>query len=454
MKLKQSAALLSLAVLLAACGEEERLTGERFSIREPLSNSLGTESVQGAGPVDVAGPYAGRVPRGEPAPLRIPAPRLNAEWTHRNGSNRHAIEHPSLGAQPRLVWSAGIGAGDDRQTRITADPVVAGGRIFTLDAESQVTATSTAGARLWSATLRPASDRPGEASGGGLAYGAGKLFATTAFGALVALDPATGAEIWRQRLEALAAGTPTVDGDIVYITARDGQAWAIRAGDGRILWQLPSVTAPAVRVGGPGPAVTDRLVILPYGSGELIAALKQTGSRLWSSAVAGERPGRAYALLADISADPVVKGDVIYAGNPSGRVVAVRASSGERLWTATEGAVSPVWPVGDAVFLLSDQNELVRLDAATGAVVWARPLPLFVDERVKKRSAVFAHYGPVLAGGKLWVASDDQLLRGFDPQSGALVASMALPGGAASNPVVAGGTLYVVSKDGRLHAFR
>ena len=45
-------------------------------------------------------------------------------------------------------------------------------------------------------------------------------------------------------------------------------------------------------------------------------------------------------------------------------------------------------------------------------------------------------------------------LRSFDPQSGALLGSVEIPGGATTDPVVAVGVLYVVSSRGQLHAFR
>ncbi|WP_439155731.1 outer membrane protein assembly factor BamB family protein, partial [Yoonia sp.] len=116
--------------------------------------------------------------------------------------------------------------------------------------------------------------------------------------------------------------------------------------------------------------------------------------------------------------------------------------------------VSPVWPVGDAVFLVNDLNELVRLDATSGAPVWRTAMPTFGDAPTARQRSVFAHHGPVLAGGRLIVASSDGLIRQFDPASGALIGTLDIPGGAATNPVVAGRTLYVVSKTGQLHAFR
>lgn len=116
--------------------------------------------------------------------------------------------------------------------------------------------------------------------------------------------------------------------------------------------------------------------------------------------------------------------------------------------------MSPVAVAGGSVFTVSDQAELVRLDAATGERIWGTELPFFKKNRITRREAVFAHYGPVIAGGRLWVGSSDGVLRSFDPVTGALAGQVELPGGAATNPVIVNQTLYIVSKTGRLLAFR
>lgn len=429
---------------LAACSQREPiLEGERLDLRAPLP-AEGEEPAAALAEAVV----------NRAAPISLPAMQNNASWTHRNGSPTHRIIHPALARDLTLQWSAPIGSGDSRKSRITADPVVLDGRVFTLDAKATVMAHSTAGARIWSRDLTPASDKDGDASGGGLAVDGDTLYVTTGFGTLVALDAATGAERWVQRLDASATGAPTVKQGVVYVSARDSRAWAVNAADGRIRWQLPGVPTGSVRVGGAGPAVTDQFAIFPFGSGELVAAFRLGGVRLWGASVLGARKGRVYAGISDITGDPVVVGDVVYAGNQSGRTVALNLSTGERIWTAQDGAYSPVWPVGDAVFLVSDQGELLRLDASTGERVWGVELPYFVKDKVKRRKAVVGNYGPVLAGGRLLVASSDGLIRSFNPEDGALISSVNLPGGATTNPVVAGGTLYVVSKKGQLLAFR
>ena len=154
------------------------------------------------------------------------------------------------------------------------------------------------------------------------------------------------------------------------------------------------------------------------------------------------------------AADPVIAGQVVYTGNQSGRAVALEASSGERIWTADQGVYGMPLPVGGSVFFLTDQAQLVRLDAGSGTEIWTTVLPYYTARKPARRRGIHTHHGPVLAGGRLWVASDDGALRAFSPENGVMVAELDLPGGGATPPVVAGGTMYVVSDKGQLHAFR
>ena len=442
----RSLVLVSVLALTAACDKELILEGERFDPRTPLEASLQVEGQPA--PTDSA-----RQSTNESRPIAIPAARANADWTHRGGSNRNLSGNGVLSATPGLIWSANIGAGDSRKFRITATPVVAENRIFAMNATGGVTALGTNGGMLWSAVLKPDGAR-GDVSGGGLAYGAGRLFATTGYGELIALDPATGTIVWRQKLGAPGSAAPSVDGGTVYAVARNSSALAVDARSGKVQWQLPATPSPSGFLGSAGPAITDTAVLFPFSSGEVVAASKDDGTKVWSSTVAGARLGRGYTSVTDITGDPVVDGRVTYVGNQSGRTAAMDTATGARIWTAPEAAYGPVLPVGGSVFLISDEAKLVRLDAATGAAVWSVEMPYFEATKPSKLKAITAHQGPVLAGGRLVVASGDGVLRLFSPTDGALVGAVPLPGGAASAPILAGGVLYVVSSRGQLNAFR
>lgn len=428
---------LTALALLIGCGEPDIiLPGQRLDLRDGMAGAV-VATLNEARPLALSGPIA------------------NADWPQRGGSATHMISHPALAASLTRIFAVNIGQGDSRQARITADPVVAGGVIFTLDARARVTATATSGAPVWAVDVTPVTDGAADASGGGIAVAGGRVFVTTGFGEVSVLDAGTGAEVWTQDLNAPGGPAPTVSGDIVYVVARDGRAWALDVASGLIRWQLSGTPSGANVSGGAGAAVTADIAVFPFPSGEVIAAFPQGGLRRWASVIAGVRLGSATGAAAgDISGDPVIDGDTVYVGNVSGRLVAMNVASGDRLWTALEGVVSTVFPAGGSVFVVNDVNELVRLDAADGSVIWRVALPRFAEDRERRQRTLYAQFGPVLAGGRLLVASAEGIIRQFDPVSGASLGDIALPGGAASSPVVAGGTLYVVTKDGQLVAFR
>lgn len=452
MALNQKVAIVILMGLLASCAKKEViLEGKRESLRSPNPETLVEGEVDAAAEAET-GEAAGEEAN-QALPITLPATVNHASWTHLGGSASHSVQHPAFTATPAVVWSTGIGAGNSRRARLTAEPVAADGRIMTLDSRSQVTALSSDGSVLWRTDLTPATDRTEDASGGGLALGSGILAVTTGFGVVSALDPATGEVLWQQKLEAPVSGAPAVADGIVFVGARDNRAWGIDVQNGRVKWQLSSTPEVTGVLGAGAPVLTERLALFPFASGEVMAALRKSGVRVWSSLISGERSGRAYSNVRDFAGDPVVAGGVIYAGTSSGRLAAM-STGGTRLWTAKEGTSSAVSVAGGSVFAVTDQNELVRLDGETGDRIWGVELPYYTKERTRRRKAIYANYGPVLAGGLLWVASNDGEMRGFDPVDGGLSAQVSIPGGAASRPIFVNGTGYVLSAKGQLVALR
>lgn len=436
-----------IATSLTACSRDEViLQGERIDLR----SSLAAQEPANAMVADT--PEVAALP--PPPGFTARRASTNNAWTHQNGSASHRISHPALAQNLRPIWSVDIGEGDSRKFRITTTPVAKDGRIFTMDSQSRVMAHGTNGATLWGRNLTPVTDSQEDVSGGGLAVSGDVLVATTGFGEMVAMSVKTGVEIWTQRFDANISSPPTIYNGLVYVTSRDNVAWAVNLKDGRIKWQLSAAPSPSGLVGGAAPAVTNDIALFPFSSGEIVGTFPKGGVRLWSSSISGRRADSAYAGISDITSAPVVDGNSIYAGNASGRTAKFDRKSGDLIWTAKEGAFGPVWPEGNSVFLVNDQSAVVRLSASTGETLWKVDLPYFVEEKIKNRKSIYAHYGPLLAGGRLWVGSNDGVLRSFDPQNGQLLSQVALPEGATTAPIVVGNTLYIVSRDGALRAYR
>lgn len=323
----KAALMICGGLALAACEREVILTGQRL---DPMAVASPD------GPAVVGAPVAASTA------LALPAARMAGEWSHRGANAQHMPGHVALaGAGNRLLWSAPIGAGDGRRHRITADPIVAGGLVFTLDAQARVTATALNGGQAWSVDLTPPGESRGSVSGGGLAYEGGRVFASIGYGQLVAIDAATGRIAWRQKIGTAAGGGPTVQGGVVYAADRNAVGWAIDAANGRVLWQTTGQTGTGGVMGVSSPAVAGNMVLFPFRSGQLLAVDRADGLTRWSGQVAGTRPGRSIATLRDMTGDPVVAGNTVYAATSSGRIDSFDLATGLRNWSAREGANSP-----------------------------------------------------------------------------------------------------------------
>ena len=434
---KTLAFMLATGLAISACAKkEEILPGERLDIR-PVDEQQQTAQAT------------------TPAVTKVSAPAAQnySQWTHKNGSAAHSISHPALRSPLTRVWSQNMGAGNSKKDRLTADPIVAGGRIYTLDAKSNVRAFSTGGAPLWSTDLAPAWDKNGDAYGGGLAFGNGVLVATTGYGEVIAIDPASGGVKWRHRAHASITAAPLVIDGIAIAVTLDNKAFALDLTNGRIRWQIQSGGSFTGLSGAGAPAAFGDFAAIPFASGELVGLNIKTGARVWSAVVTGGGKGLARSFVGSISGDPVIVGNTVYAANQAGRLISINRETGDRNWTVNDGAYGPVWVTGRSIFLVTDEFKLKRLDASTGAEIWAVNLPGYLKEGKKQREA-YVHYGPVLAGNRLIVAGSDGDIRSFNPSTGAALGSVKIAGGAASQPAIVNGVMYILSGNGQIQAFK
>ena len=379
--------------------------------------------------------------------------KLNSSWTHRNGDIQHSIQHPKLNNNFRMIWSASIGSGNTRKTVITAEPVINRKMIFVLDSKSKISCVDSTGRTVWFRSLVPNKESSKDASGGGLSFSDNSVYVVTGFGEVFRLDAVSGKVIWKSTLNVAVSAPPAVDSKRVYLVAKDNSSWALNKKNGKVVWFRDGPPSKTVVVGGAGPAVKNDLVVIPSGSGEITAVLKESGIPVWSNIVSGQRVGQGYANSYGVTSDPVIKGNNVFVGNQSGSIVSINIKSGMIDWVYKNGSNSPVWVDKDSIFMISDRSQLKRLDRETGSLVWSVELPYFVNSNKKDRSRVIVHYGPILAGGMLLVVSSNGLVYAFNPQTGKNIRTLSFKSGAAANPVVANNTLYVVTVSGELIAF-
>jgi outer membrane protein assembly factor BamB len=434
------AALLAAALSLAACdtffGEDEGppLPGERISVLR-LNRTLVPD------------------PALSDLRVRLPEPYANAEWPQPGGYSTHAMQHLAAPDTLNPVWSVTVGqaAGSDRF--ILARPVIAGGRIYTMDAGATVTAfDAQGGGQAWRVDLMAEDDEDDDLFGGGVAVDGGRLFATTPFGTVVALDAGSGSEIWRARLSGPLRSAPAASGGRVFAITVDNQLFTLAAEDGRQLWTYAAVAQDAGLLGGSTPAVAGDALVAAFSSGELVAFDVHSGRPLWTDSLAGLARGDAIATLADIRGLPVIDRGRVIAVSNSGTFAAIDLARGGRLWNANIGSSQTPWVAGDFVYLLTTNGEVVCATRNEGRVRWVQSLPVFEDEVERDNPITWS--GPVLVGDRLIVTGSAGDALSLSPYTGEALGRIQLPAPLHQAPVVANGTMYLLSDNGELTAYR
>ena len=177
----------------------------------------------------------------------------------------------------------------------------------------------------------------------------------TLTGGIVALDLASGSELWRQELTPAVPGmlagpleAPIIRDSLVIVAGEDGTVHAFDLTSGRAVWAT-------ARSSGLGLlenqllqiAASQTSVVIASSSGALSSIDIHSGAVRWTSSLL-----RGGSLLAPLS----VHAGTIYTVLLGGQLVAVSELSGSVLWRSPEGGGSRVWTVRP---LVTDSSVIV-----------------------------------------------------------------------------------------------
>jgi outer membrane protein assembly factor BamB len=385
------------------------------------------------------------------ARIAVPPAVEMVDWSQPGGVADNSPPNSRGAAVLERVFRANLGEGSTDRVQIAAPPVIAGGRLYFIDANHRVIAVDASdGSRIWSEQIRSES-RDRHARGGGVAVSGGRVFVTTGYGVLVALDANTGDEVWRADGGAPFHSAPTVAGGRVYAITNDSELIAFDTADGSVQWNHQAIAEPARILSAPSVAVSNDSIIAPFASGELVALLAANGRRLWSDAISRTSSLTSLSAINDIAGRPVVQDGVVYAASHSGMIAAIDLRSGSRIWSRNFASTQTPWIAGDVVYAVSTDGVLVALNRESGNAYWVRQLRRFRDE--DDRSGRVAWQGPIMVGGRLVLANSEGDIVAVSPENGQTVAEDRVGGPVFIPPIAAGGNIYVVTDEARLVVF-
>jgi len=222
---------------------------------------------------------------------------------------------------------------------------------------------------------------------GSLAVKGDRIFVQGAKGnqsVLFVLNRADGRGVWSKALGPAGSndrgngprGTPTVDGDRVYVLTEEGDLACLRAADGAAIWQrnilrdfsgrqIPWLISESPLVDG------NAVIVTPGGPRAGMASLdKMTGKTVWTAQQLSDEAGYSSPIAADVG------GVRVYMTLTASAGVGVRASDGKLLWhyaqvaNNTANVATPVFH-DNKVFYTSDYGTgaaLLGLTAQNGDV--------------------------------------------------------------------------------------
>ena len=336
----------------------------------------------------------------------------------------------------KRLWSTKVGS-DAEFLRVALRPMGDGNRIYAASVNGNVVALDpVSGNQAWRSKLDI-----GLSSGPGV--GEGLVVVVAADGYVIALSADNGAERWRAYISGESLATPLVHEEWVVVQTVDNKLTALSVFDGTERWSLDQTTPALTMRGSTSPQAVGQYVVTGFDNGRVVAINLESGDVEWDSMLAPPSGRSDLDRLSDIDGDIAVVGQDIYASGYQGRIAALAGESGQVLWARELSTYAGVTADWNNVYSTLQNGELIALSRRGGAELWRQNILLRREPTV-----------PVSFRTTVVVGDLEGYLHFFSNVDGELVARVRAGKSAiVSTPLVMADRLYVQSDDGTVSAW-
>ena len=390
----------------------------------------------------------------------------NNSWNQSGKTSTHSPGNLYLNKNPKLVWKARVGDGDNSYNKLFAQLVSENELIFSLDSEGTIFSLNiNTGKKLWKKTIIPSEESINSNIDGGLAISDGILIAATSYGEVIALKSEDGSILWKNYIGRPVQGAPTISENMIFQMTVNNDLIVIDLQTGKELWRYAGPYESAILNGASASAVEGNIVIFPSNTGELYAFNKNMGTLIWQTELSLHGGISTTKNLNDIDSGPVIDDNLIFAGTYEGRFGAVDYLTGLVIWDVPLKTTQNPVINGNSIFVLTEESILVSMLRDNGNVRWISDLNFkeTIDKGIIDNiSSIFSKTktiksnckGPLLAGNNLWLGCGDKSILVINPDDGKILRSFNLPSPNAVTPIVVSGMIFFYTNDARIFAYR
>ncbi|MEK9534305.1 MAG: outer membrane protein assembly factor BamB [Halieaceae bacterium] len=264
---------------------------------------------------------------------------------------REPVELEKITEQVKLKsrWSRGVGDGQG-EGFLKINPILVGDSLYAASAEGRVMSVDPESGRVrWKQDLDLALS-------GGVGHHGNSVFVGASEGLVMRLDAASGSEIWRAPVSGEVLSAPQGDGRYVVAQTYDGKLMGFDYETGEVRWTYTS-DVPVLTLRGTGtPMILGDNAIAGFADGKVVAINLRSGNVAWEVRVAIPQGRSEIERIVDIDGSMAVQSNELYVASYQGRLAAIDTRSGRRLWQRNVSSVSGVGVGFGNVYVADDDG--------------------------------------------------------------------------------------------------
>ena len=351
---------------------------------------------------------------------------------------REPVELEKITEQVKLKsrWSRGVGDGQG-EGLLKINPILVGDSLYAASAEGRVMSVDPESGRVrWKQDLDLALS-------GGVGHHGNSVFVGASEGLVMRLDAASGSEIWRAPVSGEVLSAPQGDGRYVVAQTYDGKLMGFDYQTGEVRWTYTS-DVPVLTLRGTGtPMILGDNAIAGFADGKVVAINLRSGNVAWEVRVAIPQGRSEIERIVDIDGSMAVQSNELYVASYQGRLAAIDTRSGRRLWQRNVSSVSGVG-VGFGNVYVADDDGTVSAFLRNGQSVRWQNIDLGFRD-LSRPTPVSSYVAVVDFEGYLHLLSqvDGEIVGRTKVDSS----------GARADMLTRGNRLFVFTNDGALKAY-
>lgn len=266
------------------------------------------------------------------------------------------------------------------------------------------------------------------------------LLLTTMDAKVIAIQVPEGKLLWETKVSSQVLAPPLAVSNLVVVHAMDGSVIALNQKNGEIVWQVEQSIPSLTLHFSSKPALKDEKILIGFANGKLLA-LNTSGLIEWERAIALAHGRSEIQRMVDISADPVIIGDMVYVINYQGKLAGVNIDSGELVWEREISSYQNIAYDKDTLYITDNQHGLWAIDRYHGTTLW-------------KQTELASRYitGPTVFKNWVVVADRGGYVHFISAKNGHLMDSLAVSGKIYQNPQALKKEILVSRSDGKIIA--